>query len=276
MNLCACVAANGTHRTLSTLADILQAKRDELAQRKLKTPIEAVRALASMQGRPIPLLTSAISDDEVTLTGQILYTPPNEQPEQSDPVAQAVRYARAGIDVISLFTDATIYSGGLDDLMYVVRAVQPFNIPVVSQDYIFDEYQIVEARAAGASGIVLDSALVAYSTLRTLVSSTQRNRMTAIVRVADSDALDAAIALSPQVISLGLPLPRNNEEVGLLRRLRQRVPAHIRVALTTPLESVADIGLVAKVGFHAVVVPNALVSAENLLGLRARLTACGD
>jgi indole-3-glycerol phosphate synthase len=276
MNRVACCIHEWLFTPVSNVADILQAKRDELAERKQQTPLEAVRALASMQGRPIPLLSSAMSDDEVMLTGQILYTPPSSSHEEGDPVAQAVRYARAGIDVISLFTDATIYSGGLDDLMYVVRAVQPFNIPVVSQDYIFDEYQVVEARAAGASGIVLDSALVDDATLRTLVSSTQRNRMTAIVRVADSDRLDAAIALSPQVISFSMPLPQTRDAVSLLRRLRQRVPPHIRVALTTPMEQADDLTLVAKVGFHGVVLPDRLISPSSLIALRARLAACGD
>ena len=261
---------------MSTVPEILQAKRQDLAQRKRKTPIEAVRALASMQGRPTPLLNTVASDEPAILIGQILYAPPDDGGEGDDPVAQAVRLARAGIDVISLFTDAKIYSGGLDDLMFVVRAVQPFNVPVISQDYTFDEYQVVEARAAGASGIVLDTALVDNATLRTLVSSTQRNRMTAIVRVADEDALDAAIALSPQVISLALPLPRTVADITACRRLRQRVPAHIRVTLDTPVQTVEDVTTASKVGLHAVFVPDILAQAEKLLTLRARLRQSGD
>jgi len=253
---------------VSTVSEILQAKRQDLAQRKRKTPIDAVRALASMQGRPTPLLNTVADDEPAILIGQILYAPPDDGSEGDDPVAKAVRLARAGIDVISLFTDAKIYSGGLDDLMFVVRAVQPFKVPVISQDYTFDEYQVVEARAAGASGIVLDTALVDNATLRTLVSSTQRNRMTAIVRVADEDALDAAIALSPQVISLVLPLPRTVADITTCRRLRQRVPAHIRVTLDTPVQTVEDVTTASKLGLHALFVPDMLAQTEKLLGLR--------
>ena len=261
---------------MSTVSEILEAKRLDLAERKRKTPIDAVRALASMQGRPSPLLNTVTNGEPAMLIGQILYAPPDDGGEGDDPVAQAVRFARAGIDVISLFTDAKIYSGGLDDVMYVVRAVQPFKLPVISQDYIFDEYQVVEARAAGASGVVLDSALVDGATLRTLVSSTQRNRMTAIVRVANEHALDAAIALSPPVISLALPLPRSPAEIAACRRLRQRVPAHIRVALDTPAQTGEDVALAGKIGLHALFVTDSLIQTEKLRVLRARLDRGGD
>ena len=160
--------------------------------------------------------------------------------------------------------------------MFVVRAVQPFKVPVISQDHIFDEYQVVEARAAGASGLVLDASLVDRATLRTLVSSTQRNRMTAIVRVAGEDALDAAIALSPQVILLALPLPRTAGDVAACRRLRQRVPAHIRVMLDAPARTIEDVSMANKLGLHALLMPDELAQTETLLAMRARLRQSGD
>jgi tryptophan synthase beta chain len=261
---------------VATVSEILQAKHQNLAQRKDKTPIDAVRALASMQGRPIPFLNTIAIDEPPILIGQLLYAPPEDGSEGDDPVAKAVRLVRAGIDVIALFTDAQVYSGGLDDLMFVVRAVHPFKVPVISQDYTFDEYQVVEARAAGAAGIVLDSALVDHATLRTLVSSTQRNRMSAIVRVASEDALDAAIALSPQVISLMLPLPRTLTDIATCRRLRQRIPAHIRVLLDTPIETIEDVLMASRLGLNALFVPCELAHAEQLLALRARLRQSGD
>src|SRR5688500_10750561 len=179
---------------------VIAAKRQALAERRARTPIEAVRALASMQKRPQPVLNTVTADAQVVLIGQIKYTPAQgNNTLDYDPVASALRYAKAGVEAVSLLTDETLYQGGLDDLVLVSRAV---TVPVISQDFILDEYQIVEARAAGASALLLTSAVLEPPLLRTLVSATQRNRMTAIVEIHTAKELEYALRLSPYVIGI--------------------------------------------------------------------------
>lgn len=257
-------------KTVTKLDEILEAKRIQLAQKKRKTPIDAVRALASMQSRPTPLLSTVTRDEPVLLAGQIRYVPPvDENTLAVDPVAEAVRYARAGLDTISLFTDEVVYSGGMDDLMFVARAVQAFNIPVVTQDYIIDEYQVVEARAAGAAGLVLTACILDQPTLRSLVSSTQRNRMTAIVRVSNEEELRRAIDISPQVIAISDQHPSTGEiERGLAKRLRATIPSHIRVALCDGVTTTEDIIQAVRLNVHAIFVEAPLLRGETLNTLR--------
>ena len=246
---------------MPTLDDILEAKRRDLELRKRKTPIEAIRALASMQQRPASFLNTVRDRDHVTLIGSIQYTPAVERPSGEDPVAQAIHYARAGLDTIALFTDRTVYSGGMDDLMFVVRAVQPLDVPVITQDYIFDEYQVVEARAAGASGLVLDSTLLNASTLRALVSATQRNRMTAIVRVGDERQLRDAVALSPQAVALCHDPECTPLDADEAVRLRALVPTHIRVGVSCA--ALADVECAARLGVQAVFLGKTLLSTDQ-------------
>ncbi|NDJ61758.1 MAG: hypothetical protein GYB67_11575, partial [Chloroflexi bacterium] len=92
--------------------DIIAAKRQALAVRKAKTPIEAIRALASMQKRPPPVLSTVTNEGEITLIGHLRYRPPTDTlAAPYDPVSRALRFIRQGADAVALFTDFTIYQG---------------------------------------------------------------------------------------------------------------------------------------------------------------------
>ncbi|MCS7071136.1 MAG: hypothetical protein NZM00_06495, partial [Anaerolinea sp.] len=173
---------------------LIARKRAALNERKARTPIAAVRALASLQKRPQPVLSTVAGTGPVLFLGQIRYA----GRAAYDPVALALRFARHGLDGLTLFTDDVIAGNrgevdapaGLHDLALVTRAVRA---PVLAQDYIFDEYQVVEARAAGASAVFLSARLLDPPVLRGLISVVLRNRMTPIVRVRMPDELEAAI-----------------------------------------------------------------------------------
>ena len=81
---------------------VIAAKRQALADRKSRTPIEAVRALASMQKRPKAVLNAVATDAQVALIGQIKYTQEKSGLQTDyDPVATALRYVKAGVEAIS-------------------------------------------------------------------------------------------------------------------------------------------------------------------------------
>lgn len=233
---------------------ILAAKRRYLVERKSKTPIEAVRALASMQKRPLPVLSTVAHDAPIMVIGQIKYTTPQIDALNwmYDPVANALRYAAAGVDAVALLTDEMLYTRGLDDLVLVSRAV---NLPVISQDYILDEYQVVEARAAGASALVLYASVLEPGALRALMSATHRNRMTAIIEVRTPEELEYALTLSPNVIGLNCREPHTHQlNLDDVYRLRHQVPAHVRVMMTTGLKTLDEVRAVLAVGVHALLV----------------------
>lgn len=235
---------------------VLIAKRQALATRKAKTPIEAIRALASMQKRPHPVLGTVTQGAQTVLIGQICH---QLTAGAYDPVSSGLRMLRAGFDALALFTDQTIYDGGLNDLTLLARAV---NAPVISQDYIFDEYQVVEARAAGASGLTVYANILDLPTQRAVVSATQRNRMTAIVQVSNQDELTSALALSPQVIALesGAQL-----DVLVIKRLREQIPFHMRTFIAHPLTTVEQVKAVAELQPDAVLISGTLTEQQHVV-----------
>lgn len=247
--------------------EIIAAKQDRVAQRKVETPLDAMRALAGMQKRPEPLLSTVTNDSRVMLFGQIRYGSP-----AYDPVAQALRYTRMGIDGIALFTDSTIYTGGINDLALITRAV---TTPVLLQNFILDEYQVVEARAAGAAALTLVAKLVERSVLRMLVSTTQRNRMSASVRVKDADELAYALDLCPAVIELGGRSPETDDlELDRITALREQIGNASRVLIYDRLRSFGEVDAIAKLKPNAVLIHDSLL-AENDAVARLRASFGG-
>jgi indole-3-glycerol phosphate synthase len=238
------------------LQEIILAKRDRLAQRKAATPMDAMRALAGMQKRPEPLLSTVTDDRRALLFGQIRYGTPSY-----DPVSTALSYVNHGLDGLTLFTDNLIYDGGVNDLALITRAV---STPVLMQNYIFDEYQVVEARAAGAAGVTLVAELMDAHTLRNLISATTRNRMTPIVRVHSVDELNSTLEVCPLVIEIG----KRDVETGILdvahiENIRAHIPYSCRILLFNRLRSFEEATAVAPLKPDAVLISPLLLAQED-------------
>ncbi len=246
-----------TKELIPQLDVIVAAKKQYVLERKAQTPIEAVRALASMQKRPLPILNTIPESDQVPilLIGQIKRLA--EVGNLIDLPKTARRLAQAGADALALFTDDSLYQGGLDDLVMLGREA---HVPVISQDYVVDEYQVVEARAAGASALWLRSSILDHAQLRTLVSATQRNRMTAIVEVFSRAELEYAASLSPYVIALNRSDPRTQTNgPDSIQALRALIPSSSRVILSDSLTSMEAVQEAVQLDVHAVIVEEHLL-----------------
>lgn len=252
--------------------DILATRRRVLEERKAKTPLEALRALASMQARPQPVMSTITDDCDLMVIGQVRYSPARSTDDAHyDPVALALRFERAGVDAISLVSDDPLTPVGMEDLALIARAVR---CPLISQDAALDAYQIIEARAGGASAVVLSGLWGEAVDQRALMSLTQRNRMTAIIAVEDFAALDAARSLCPQVIALGWgDSERMRFEHEMLSALRVEIAPETRVLLDAPIETDEDAAAIASLRVNAVLIGAAyLQSTDNVAGLRASLS----
>lgn len=257
-----------TKELIPRLDVVVAAKKQYVLERKAQTPIEAVRALASMQKRPLPILNTIPESDHapILLIGQI--TRDADPAQKLDLPATVRRLTQAGVDALALFTDESLYQGGLDDLVMLARAA---HVPVISQDYIVDEYQVVEARAAGASALWLRSSILDSAQLRALVSATQRNRMTAIVEVHNRAELEHALGLSPYVISLNRYDPRTEtDSPDTPETLRALIPSSSRVILSEMLTSLEAIQEAIRLDVHGVMVEEHLLNNPSLNTLLRR------
>lgn len=233
---------------------ILAIKRQHLRARQSKTPIEALIALAMMQRRPRYILNTTMDAAErVLLIGQI------SRSETFDPVSTALRYARMGVDAVSFFTDNAMYENDLDDLLMVAMGVK--NLPVIYQNYIVDEYNVIEARASDASALVLHASALEREMLRRVVSTTQRWKMSAIVQVASREELEYAATIHPHAVAVDYSISQDIQRaLERLQQLRPYVPYNTRLLLMNTLQSLEHVEAAIALGVDAVIIGEELLN----------------
>lgn len=111
--------------------------------------------------------------------------------------AQARAYALAGASVISVLTEPEWFKGSIDDLRSVRQALIgiPHRPAVLRKEFIFDEYQILEARLAGADTVLLIVKMLDMETLTRLYKYSQSLNMEPLVEVNTAEEMDIAIKL---------------------------------------------------------------------------------
>ena len=138
-----------------------------------------------------------------------------------DPAALARIYAENGASAISVLTEERKFKGSLEDLIAVRANV---NVPLLRKDFIANEYQILEARAAGADIILLIVAGLAESDIVRLKEFTEQLGMLAFVETHDREELKLASQQSLSLDALHRKLRAEGTSVEQLRRdLREQL-----------------------------------------------------
>ncbi|NPV68267.1 MAG: hypothetical protein HPY64_14090 [Anaerolineae bacterium] len=226
--------------------EIIAYKQEQVARLQAVTPLPGLRALAKMQARPQDL-SSHLLENRVALLARVM-NPAVDLGQSAagaapyDPVALARRLARHGAQALVVATDERYHAGAIEHLTLVANAV---NVPVIRYDFIIDEYQVVETRAAGGDGLFLTPALLPPEQVRRLLSITQRNLMTAIVCVHSEAELRAILPFEPRVIAINNYNPLTDRvDLSLTPRLVEMVPGHVTLLTMGGLESPRDVGQV--------------------------------
>ena len=116
-----------------------------------------------------------------------------------DPVAIAKSYEQGGASALSVLTDEKFFQGKLDYLTTVREAV---SLPVLRKDFVIDEYQVYEARAAGADAVLLIVAVLDDELLKRLHDCVLSLGMDALVEVHDEAEMERALAINPRIVGI--------------------------------------------------------------------------
>lgn len=249
-----------TPLSTNMLAQILEQTRRVVEQRKKEVPLEGVRALASMQRRPIDLCSRIQEDERLSLIAQVRRAAPETeiQIENYDPVILAKRFEQAGARALSVATNEQYYQGGIADLTLVSQNTM---IPIIRHDFVYDEYQIVEARAAGADAVLLVVGLLERETLPELISLIHRNRMAAVVQVQNKEELRFAIQFEPRMVALSNRDLRTFEiNLAMTLQLREYIPSRMATISVGGLRTPEDVAYVQHAGIDGVLIGQALLT----------------
>ncbi len=183
----------------SILDRIFDAKRAEVAGRRALTPLDEMVVEARRTAAPRDFI-AALKSRTPAVIAEVKRASPSKGDifPGLDPAAVARDYAAAGAAALSVLTDQH-FKGSLEDLRAVRGAVA---LPILRKDFIFDVWQIYEARAAGADCILLIAAMLEAAQLRSLAALARDLGMAALVEAHDRREFEMAKASGAALIGI--------------------------------------------------------------------------
>jgi indole-3-glycerol phosphate synthase len=210
-----------------------------------------------------PPLAAALRRDRVAVIAEVKRRSPSAGSirEDLDPADRAERYARHGAAAISVLTDAPFFGGSVDDLRQAAGRVP---VPVIRKDFILDELQIVEARAAGAAAVLLIVRALAPARLAALLRTTRANGLDALVEVHTPDEVGRALDAGADILGV------NSRDLDTFRidtdaawRILRAIPPERIAVAESGMASVADVDRAAAAGADAVLIGTALSASAD-------------
>jgi anthranilate synthase/indole-3-glycerol phosphate synthase/phosphoribosylanthranilate isomerase len=181
--------------------------------------------------------------------------------------SQAVTYAKAGASVISVLTEPEWFKGTIDDLRFVRQALDgmPNRPAILRKEFIFEEYQILEARLAGADTVLLIVKMLDEALLERLYKYSQSLGMEPLVEVNNIQEMKIAVRMGSKVIGVNNRNLTNFEvDLDTTSNLMSLVPKDTIVCALSGIAGSKDVEPYLKNGVGAVLVGEALMRAPNV------------
>ncbi len=247
------------------LDDIVAAKRQELALQKESVPLDALQRQAAEQPRPLNL-SGALMGGGIRLIAEVKKASPSRGllcPD-FDPVRLAGTYAANGAAAISVLTDPR-FQGELDHLTVVKASGASGRAPVLRKDFLFDPYQVYEARAAGADALLLIAAILSSTQLQDLLTLSQELWMQCLVEVHNEDELQMALESGAEIIGINnRDLRTFTTDLAVTERLAPLVPRGKVIVSESGISSLEHLQRLRPTRVNAVLIGEALVTAPDV------------
>jgi len=202
----------------------------------------------------------------------------------TDPAAHVGPYARAGAAAVSVLTEPSRFDGSLEHLEAAAQALRPLAVPVMRKDFLVDPYQLLEARVAGAAGVLVIVRMLAAEPLAAMLAGARELGLFVLLEAFDEADLERAqsVAAAWPAGAPALLVGVNCRDLASLAVVPERLlalAAHLpggvpRVA-ESGVGSAPDAARVARAGYDAVLVGSALMRAHDPGALAGEMLEAG-
>ena len=255
------------------LKEIVHHKRGELEETKQRVPLADLKArLADMP--PVRDFAYAICPagspgQGIRIIAEIKQASPSADilRQPFDPVSIAQVYQQNGAAAISVLTEQRYFKGALEHLSQVRQVT---SLPLLRKDFIFDEYQLYEARVHGADAVLLIAAILSPRDMDALYAKAIELGLCPLIEVHGWVELEWTLALDPKIVGINNRNLKNFEtNLGVTLAMLADIPEGKLVISESGIHTRKDIERLEKAGVAAALVGEELMRAPDM-GLRLR------
>jgi indole-3-glycerol phosphate synthase len=250
---------------MSTILDqIVATKRQEVAAARARMPLEELEAQA-LEAPPVRDFRAMLEGGgPIHLIAEVKKASPSAGLIRADfdPITIARAYQEHGAACLSVLTDVPYFQGHLS---YLARIRASVVIPLLRKDFLIDEYQVVEARVAGADCVLLIAEILEDTQMAALLARAHALGMNALVELHDAANLPRVLAAGADLVGI------NNRDLRTFKtdlehtlRLRDRVPAEVVLVAESGIHTRADALRLQEAGVHAMLVGESLMRQPDL------------
>ena len=200
----------------------------------------------------------------------------------TDVAARVRAYAAAGPAAVSVLTEPQRFDGELAHLRGAAEALAPLGVPAMRKDFLVDPYQIAEARAAGAGGVLLIVRMLPDERLEAMIARARLLGLFALLETFDAPDIERLHSLIGRVGSAGLLAGLNSRDLSTLEVVPSRLET-LAPLLPQTLPRVAESGVsspedahrMGRAGYELALVGSALMRAPDPGSLAAAMSAAG-
>lgn len=241
------------------LDQIMAWKRQEVPKQMEIMPLAQVKAFARLTPPALDFAAALTATPGASLIAEVKRASPSKGviAHDWDPELIAETYARHGAAAISCLTDSRYFQGKLDYLTAIKERLREIDkaVPVLRKDFLYHEYQVYEARMAGADAILLIVSVLGDSDLRTLRQLAESLGMAALVEVHDAAETERALKSGARIIGVNNRNLRTFEvDIETTARLRKLIPADKILVGESGIRTIDDVRRLAEMGCDAILV----------------------
>ncbi len=199
-----------------------------------------------------------------------------------DWLGRVTAYARGGAAAVSVLTEPSRFDGDLQHLAQAAAALRPLGVPAMRKDFIVDPYQVVEARAAGAGGVLLIVRMLDRERLAALLDMAAAQGLFVLLEAFDAadlqlaEELLAARGATAPVVLVGLncrDLDTLQVDATRFAELAPRMPVKWAAVAESGVATAADARRMRELGYRVALIGSALMARPDPAGLLAEIFA---